>query len=72
VSRSDRTLPTYDDLCQLKRLCVGEHNLAIQVFPPADEHTSIGTALGVEVLHLWQCLDGRPIPDFRHEETGWI
>jgi len=64
VSRKDRTLPTYDDLKQLKRLCIGEHRTALQVFPPMAKHVDIAGKLGTEVLHLWACLDGDVTPDF--------
>lgn len=64
VSRSDLKLPSYDDLKQLKRLCVGDHRTALQVFPPLEKHIDIGGKLGVEVLHLWCCLDGDVTPDF--------
>ena len=59
VSRADKTLPTYEDLGQLKRLCIGDHRTALQVFPPKDKHVNIA-----EVLHLWACLDGDVTPDF--------
>ena len=63
VSRSDLTLPTYDDLMHLKRLCIGEHRTALPVFPPTERHVDIAGPLGVEVLHLWSCLDGDVTPD---------
>jgi len=59
VSRKDKTLPTYEDLAQLKRLCIGDHRTALQVFPPADKYVN-----RAEVLHLWACLDGDVVPDF--------
>lgn len=59
VSRNDKTLPSYEDLKDLKRLCVGSHRKALQIFPSDSQHVNIG-----EVLHLWSCLDNDPLPDF--------
>lgn len=64
VSRRDHKLPTYEDLKHLKRLCVGDDKTAYQVFPPKDRHIDIAGPKGVEVLHLWCCLDGDVTPDF--------
>ncbi len=64
VSRDDGQLPSYEDLTNLKRFCVGEHRTALQVFPPQDKHVDIAGPLGIEVLHLWSCLDGDVTPDF--------
>ena len=59
VSRTDKQLPNWGDLADLKRLCVGEHRTALQVFPPKDRHVNLGP-----VLHLWSCMDGEVTPDF--------
>lgn len=64
VSRRDRAMPTYDDLVALKRVCIGEDRTALQVFPPKAKHIDIAGAFGVQVLHLWCCLDGDVTPDF--------
>ena len=66
VSRHDHKLPSYEDLKALKRLCMGDHRTAVQIFPPAEEHVDLAPVTGIEVLHLWSCLD-RPdfIPDMR-------
>lgn len=64
TSRPDR-LPSYDDLCEVKRLFLGPERKAIQVFAPTTEHINIHK----RCLHLWCCLDGDPLPDFTHE-TG--
>jgi len=66
VSRLDRTLPSYDDLKQLKRLCIGDEKTALQVFPPKDKHVDLSPLIRREVLHLWCCLEGDVTPDFRH------
>lgn len=65
VSRRDKTMPTYDDLMELKNICIGEHRTALQVFPPRDKHVDWAGKRGIEVLHLWCCLDGDVTPDFR-------
>ncbi len=64
VSRVDGLLPTYDNLISLKKYCVGEHRTALQIFPPKEKHINISAKTGVEVLHLWSCLDGDVTPDF--------
>jgi hypothetical protein len=45
-------MPTYEDLQTLKRICVGEHRTAIQVFPPREKHIDIAGPKGTQVLHL--------------------
>lgn len=60
VSRSDQTLPRWKELQKVKDDFIGRDNLALQILPPENEHYSIG-----EILHLWHCVDGRPVPDFR-------
>lgn len=60
VSRRSR-MPTYDDLALVKRLFVGEHAMALQVFPKASDHVN----LHPYCLHLWSPVDGEsPLPDF--------
>lgn len=65
VSRRDHKLPSYEDLMELKRLCIGEHRTALQVFPSGEKHVNWAGKKGIEVLHLWSCLDGDVVPDFR-------
>jgi len=64
ASRKDKKMPTYEDLMTLKRLCIGDHHTALQIFPPKNKHVNIAGDMGVEVLHLWSCLDGDVTPDF--------
>ena len=64
VSRRDRQMPTYEDLKTLKAICIGEKYTAYQLFVPPDSHIDIGGPRGVQVLHLWACLDGQVTPDF--------
>ena len=65
VSRRDKQMPTYEDLMALKRYCIGEHRTAYQVFPSKDKHVDWAGKRGIQVLHLWSCLDGDVTPDFR-------
>lgn len=58
-----RRLPSYEDMCLVKDVFVGRERLAVQVFARAKDHVNINPC----VLHLWSCLDGDPVPDFRHE-----
>lgn len=60
VSRRDR-LPSYDDLALVKRAFIGDERKALQVFAPSSEHYN----LHAFCLHLWCCLDGDGLPDFR-------
>lgn len=60
LSRRDR-IPSYQDLCFVKKWWIGEDGTAIQVFPPASQHVSDHP----NCLHLWSPLEGSPLPDFR-------
>lgn len=57
-----RRLPSYDDLVLVKERFIGPDRQAISVHPRRDEHVS----LHPHCLHLWHCLDGDGLPDFRH------
>ena len=73
VSRLDKKMPKYQDLKRLKEACIGDHQTAYQVFPPAEKHVDYaGPAFGTEVLHLWCCLDGPVTPDFLREKNGVV
>ena len=63
VSRVDGLIPEYRDLMLLKKLCVGDHHYAYQVFPTPEDHIDFSKLTGVEVLHLWLCEDGPQLPD---------
>jgi hypothetical protein len=54
-------IPDYADMCLVKSVFIGENKKAIQVFAPIDEHVNIMSTC----LHLWSCLDGDGLPDFR-------
>jgi hypothetical protein len=64
VSRVGGGMPSYDDLKKLKEYCIGETRTALQVFPPKAKHIDLAGPHGVEVLHLWSCMDGDVTPDF--------
>ena len=67
VSRRGRTLPTYEDLAMLKHFCIGDDKAAYQVFPPESNYVHAPPVRGgrkTQVLHLWHCLDGDPLPEF--------
>lgn len=69
-SRTDKSLPSYEDLKTLKAICIGDHHTALQVFLPKDKHVNWAGERGVEVLHLWRCLDGDVTPDFTRGTGG--
>lgn len=56
-------VPSYEDMCWVKRSFIGDERMAVQVFPRASEHVNIAKYC----LHLWHCVDGDPTPDFRIE-----
>ena len=65
VSRRDKTLPTYANLQSLKHYCIGNDKTAYQVFPSENNYVHTPPTGGkTEVLHLWHCLDGDPLPEF--------
>jgi hypothetical protein len=60
IASPDR-LPTYEDLCWLKRMFLGEEAKAVMVFPPKSVHVN----LHARALHLFSCLDlPDPLPEF--------
>ena len=59
-SRPDR-IPSYKDITMIKDVWFGKDRWAIQVHPKADEHVNIAPTC----LHLWSCLEGFNLPDFR-------
>lgn len=60
-SRPTRT-PSYWDTVRVKRDFIGDDHKAISVHPAKSEHVSIHPFC----LHLWHCVDGDGLPDFRH------
>ena len=57
----DNGLPSWDDMKAVKSIFCGHESKAIIVFPPRSEYVNINP----DVLHLWSCLGGDPLPDFR-------
>jgi len=56
-----RRLPTWWELKMVKNLFIGLGKSALQVLPAHREYIN----LQPYCLHLWHCLDGNPVPDFR-------
>jgi hypothetical protein len=63
-SRPNR-LPSWEELRLVKDTFIGRDRKAIQVLPPASEYVNDNP----HVLHLWACLDGDGLPDFRKDGT---
>lgn len=62
VSMSRPTsLPSWGDVRRVKDAFIGRDAKAIQVLPKAAEYVNIHP----NVLHLFHCLDGDVLPDFR-------
>lgn len=66
-SRRDR-VPSWDDLKLVKEVFLGNDRLAVQVLPRAEEYVNIHPY----VLHLWCCVDGDPVPDFRYRDASGL
>lgn len=68
VSFSRRSrIPDYDDITRVKRDFIGDDKKAVMVFPALSEHVNIHPYC----LHLWNCVDEDPLPDFT-QGTGSI
>jgi hypothetical protein len=59
-SRRDR-LPDWADLRLIKHTFIGDDRVALQVLPREHDYVNIAP----RCMHLWSCLDGEPVPDFR-------
>jgi hypothetical protein len=59
VSRSDRKIPDWQTMTEVKNLFIGEDRTALQIMPPKAKHVNINPG----VLHLWSCVDGDVVPD---------
>lgn len=53
-------LPKWDEFVAAKEAFLGPESKAIQVIPARSEYVNINP----NVLHLFVCLDGDPLPDF--------
>ena len=60
LSRPTR-LPSWSDLRRVKDAFIGKDKKAVQVFPADSEYVNMHP----NVLHLFHCLDGDVLPDFR-------
>lgn len=58
-SRADK-LPSYDDMCLVKRDMIGASRWAIQYLAAEENHVNIHQYC----LHLWYCPDNNVVPDF--------
>lgn len=56
----DSRIPSYQDLCYVKRHFAGPERKCIQLFVPESEHVNIHP----RCLHLFSCLDEDILPDF--------
>lgn len=61
MSRRSR-LPDYEDMVAVRNVLFGPERKAIQILAPDSEHVNIHPYC----LHLWSCVDGDGLPDFRH------
>lgn len=59
VSRPDRC-PTHEEMIEIKRDFLGDLP-AVSVWVPTRDHVNVHP----NCLHLWACLEGNPLPDFR-------
>lgn len=64
LSRPSR-MPSYDDMCDVKRLFIGASKKAIQVFAAESDHVNIHPFC----LHLWSCVEPDGLPDFGKHGT---
>jgi hypothetical protein len=58
-------LPTYDDMCSVKSIFIGDDRQALQIFPKKSEWINIHPF----TLHLWCCVEGDNLPAFGKEGT---
>jgi len=56
-------LPSWDDLRKVKDIFIGTDRLAVQVLPRKRDYVNHHEF----TLHLWSCIDGDPVPDFRRD-----
>lgn len=65
ASRRDR-VPSYTELCEVKRVFVGAERMAVSVYAPETEHFNLHRFC----LHLWAPIGHSPLPDFRRASGG--
>ena len=64
VGRANSKMPSYEDMQMVRRLFIGEHREAYQVFPTKERYVNFDN-----VLHWWVCLDAPEgvLPHFEGE-----
>ncbi len=66
LSRRDRLMPRWDDIQLMRAIFAPKDAHGYMCFPPESEYVhSPGAGISIEVLHIFYCLDGRKLPDFR-------
>jgi hypothetical protein len=56
-------IPTFSELATVKEWIIGRERRAIHVWPRESEKINIHP----NCIHIWSCLDGDGLPDFRRE-----
>ena len=65
VSVSHRyQMPTWEQLVEVKETFIGSERQALQVLPKMSEWVNVHPYC----LHLWACVEGDGLPDFRQAE----
>lgn len=59
LSVSDRKLPSWDDIKEVKRVFLGDDRVGLIILPRKKDYVNIK-----EVHHIWHCVDGDVTPDF--------
>lgn len=54
-------IPSYEQMAWVRGACFSPNLKVLQIFPPIDEHYNFHP----NCLHLWACLEGDHLPDFR-------
>jgi len=54
------SMPKWDELVAAKEAFLGKESKAVQVIPPRSQYVNIHPYC----LHLFECLEGDPLPDF--------
>lgn len=76
ISRRDKALPRWEDLVRVRGIFIPTHLAAFHVVPRPAQHYDaearghVPRGSRVEVMHLWACLDGDPLPDFLRSRGG--
>lgn len=55
------TIPTWEEMREVKETFIGKDREAYMVMPPEERYINDNPT----VLHLWCCVDGPVLPDFR-------